>query len=77
MSDVRRVGAALFPQQEQSAGEIIQGTCECARMHPVSPRHPSGEVQERIGQHTGDGSKVGAPQLEGLSAMSLVHPVPS
>ena len=28
MSDFRRVGTALFSQQEQNAGEIIQGTCE-------------------------------------------------
>lgn len=28
MSDFRRMGTALFSQQEQNAGEIIQGTCE-------------------------------------------------
>lgn len=28
MSDLRRVGAALFSQQEQNAGEIVQGARE-------------------------------------------------
>lgn len=27
MFDFRRMGPALFSQQEQNAGEIIQGTC--------------------------------------------------
>lgn len=27
MFDFRRMGTALFSQQEQNAGEIIQGTC--------------------------------------------------
>lgn len=27
MFDFRRMGTALFSQQEQNAGEVIQGTC--------------------------------------------------